>query len=319
MALYKEKRTKFYYKHGKETHIIICFDSRTQIYKGYLSYNHGMEIYKTNNEESRIYKICQKYLSNIFNTVLILCVTICCYSCKNSNSNKVTQSLITDSATVNSIHNDYSNAITKTHLKTILSQLVGKMDSDEILSKVNRYFTKEYKNIFLKTYKNSKIENYASPKIWWQYSDSDPMKFNIKELNMISDNKAKANIQLSSDLYIGNFDIILENEHNIWLIDKITQLSIENISGSVNIANNYAWLQGHWIYKQGNYEGHLIIQGDQIAQYSNTNPQPIVNFFRIEENELRARIADGVDFVVKIDTANHRIDYGEGNWMYKIE
>ena len=68
MALYKEKRTKFYYKHGKETHIIICFDSRTQIYKGNLSYNHGMEIYKTNNEESRIYKnVCQKYFRGINN------------------------------------------------------------------------------------------------------------------------------------------------------------------------------------------------------------------------------------------------------------
>jgi hypothetical protein len=27
---------------------------------------------------------------------------------------------------------------------------------------------------------------------------------------------------------------------------------------------------------------------------------------------------DGTDFVVKLDTHNHRIDYGDGNWMHKI-
>ena len=81
---------------------------------------------------------------------------------------------------------------------------------------------------------------------------------------------------------------------------------------------NLDWLQGHWVYEQGNYKGHFIIQGNTITQYSSMNPEHYSSTYRIEGNMLKSRIANGVDLTVKIDFARHTIDYGEGNWMHKI-
>ena len=87
-----------------------------------------------------------------------------------------------------------------------------------------------------------------------------------------------------------------------------------------NEERNLDWLQGHWVYRQANYEAHLIIHELTITQYSSLNPTPTAYTYRVDDNEIMARpIAnDGTDFVVKLDTHNHRIDYGDGNWMHKI-
>lgn len=82
--------------------------------------------------------------------------------------------------------------------------------------------------------------------------------------------------------------------------------------------NNLDWLQGHWVYEQGNYKGHFIIQGNTITQYSSMNPEHVEKSFRVEGNEIRARLIDGMDLTAKIDFANQRIDYGDGQWMHKI-
>ena len=80
---------------------------------------------------------------------------------------------------------------------------------------------------------------------------------------------------------------------------------------------DYDWLQGHWVYEQGNYKGHIIIQGNSITQYSSMNPERYEGNYRIEGNEIRAKLIDGMDLTVKIDFANKRLDYGDGNWMHK--
>ena len=83
--------------------------------------------------------------------------------------------------------------------------------------------------------------------------------------------------------------------------------------------NDTDWLQGHWVYEQGNYKGHFIIQGDKIIQFSSMNPERQESTFRIEDGAIRSRLIDGMDLVVPIDFANHTIDYGDGNWMHKVE
>lgn len=83
-------------------------------------------------------------------------------------------------------------------------------------------------------------------------------------------------------------------------------------------SGNNDWLQGHWVYEQGSYKGHFIIQGDKIIQYSSSNPERQESTFRIEDGAIRSRLIDGMDLVVPIDFVNHRIDYGDGNWMHKI-
>ena len=93
---------------------------------------------------------------------------------------------------------------------------------------------------------------------------------------------------------------------------------IDENNGTTN-TKDLSWLQGHWVYEQGNYKGHFIIQGDKITQYSSMNPERETSTFRIEGDEILSRIANGVNLTVKIDFANHTIDYGDGNWMHKVE
>ena len=88
-------------------------------------------------------------------------------------------------------------------------------------------------------------------------------------------------------------------------------------SYSYSEEKDYDWLQGHWVYEQGNYKGHFIIQGNSITQYSSMNPERYEATYRIDGDELRAKLIDGMDLTVKIDFANKRLDYGDGNWMHK--
>lgn len=81
---------------------------------------------------------------------------------------------------------------------------------------------------------------------------------------------------------------------------------------------NTDWLQGHWVYEQGNYKGHFIIRDNTLTQYSSMNPERFNGTFRIEGDEIRAKLIDGMDLVAKIDYTNQRIDYGDGQWMHKI-
>ena len=105
--------------------------------------------------------------------------------------------------------------------------------------------------------------------------------------------------------------------YNIYFTDD-NYHSYETTNSDVD-SQNLDWLQGHWVYEQGSYKGHFIIQGDKITQYSSMNPERETSTFRIEGDELLSRIANGLDLTVKIDFANHTIDYGDGCWMHKVE
>ena len=109
-------------------------------------------------------------------------------------------------------------------------------------------------------------------------------------------------------------------EDGSYKIDSIekgeTEYEGELITESSNTDTD--WLQGHWVYEQGSYKGHFIIQGDKIIQYSSMNPEHDEATFKVEGDEIRARLIDGMDLVVKIDFANQSIDYGDGCWMHKV-
>ena len=97
--------------------------------------------------------------------------------------------------------------------------------------------------------------------------------------------------------------------------DKVHTIVDDNSNSN---SSNLDWLQGHWVYEQGSYKGHFIIQGDKIIQYSSMNPEHYDATFRIEDGEIRARLVDGMDLAVPIDYVNQRIDYGDGCWMHKV-
>ena len=106
------------------------------------------------------------------------------------------------------------------------------------------------------------------------------------------------------------------------MVEKIFTISVENaqeLETTDDYEENLDWLQGHWVYDQGSYKGHFIIQGDKITQYSSMNPERETSTFKVEGDEIVSRIGNGVNLTVKIDFANHTIDYGDGCWMHKVE
>ena len=117
----------------------------------------------------------------------------------------------------------------------------------------------------------------------------------------------------SDGKYCYYMDCIGSGEYRIPIRKKVDEDYV------VSENNDLDWLQGHWVYEQGNYKGHFIIQGDKITQYSSMNPERETSTFRIEGDEILSRIANGVNLTVKIDFANHTIDYGDGCWMHKVE
>ena len=110
----------------------------------------------------------------------------------------------------------------------------------------------------------------------------------------------------------GNDEFVAESDE--------TQYTDESDDSEDPSDPRYAWLQGHWVCEKDGLKGHLIINGNKIIQYSNLNPEPDEKTFRITGDEIRASLIEGMDLVIKIDFANHRIDYsnGDGLWMHKI-
>ena len=95
----------------------------------------------------------------------------------------------------------------------------------------------------------------------------------------------------------------------------------EVTSTKTNSGGNMDWLQGHWVYRQGSYEAHLVIKENTVRQYSSLNPESTYYTFRVDGNTMYIKPIknDGTDFFVTLDYQNHRIDYGDRNWMRKIE
>ena len=289
--------------------------------------NCGKSLNESRNGESITYEEehpksgFKKYLPYILGAFLVLAI-IGFFSSKDSKGGGDAQTVAVDTMTVDSVETADETPITKEKLESILSQLVGEIDSDLALKKVNKLFTEKFKDDFNELYEAADKNGMERPRIWWSYSDSDPTNFSVDKIEQLSTNKAKATVKLSSDVYDGHFEVTLNNEAGEWLIEKIFTISIENaqeLETTDDYEENLDWLQGHWVYEQGNYKGHFIIQGDTFIQYSSMNPGRDEGTYSIDGDVIRVRFSANDQIVVKIDYANQTIDYGDGNWMHKVE
>jgi hypothetical protein len=212
---------------------------------------------------------------------------------------------------------------TEVNLQVILNKMIGNGSGEADEQIVNRYCTERFKISYKEACKKAEDESCESPRLWWQYSDSDPEKYEIEGLEMVSDTEAKAKVKVISELYVGDFEVILKYENDAWLVDEIIDKGTDNNSefaaNTESESPNYDWLQGHWVYEQGNYKGHYIISGNTIVQFSSMNPEHESRSFYIDGDMIRASIIDGMELVVQIDFENQRIDYGDGRWMHKID
>ena len=102
-----------------------------------------------------------------------------------------------------------------------------------------------------------------------------------------------------------------------------TTFGIEPDGNNKDITNNskpnYDWLQGHWVYDAPNGRIHVVIEGNHIIQYRNSRSESRNPMFTIENDVISAMFYDGMMTTYKVDSNNHRIDLGDGNWMRKIE
>lgn len=127
--------------------------------------------------------------------------------------------------------------IAKEKLEDILKEFVGIADGNVILSKVNKFCTEEFKTGFKQACDQADKEGCERPRLWWSYSDDDPEKYEIKEIVMTSDNVAKAEVKLLSEMYIGRFNVVVKKEGDTWLIDKIDE--VETLDNpNFNISDN---------------------------------------------------------------------------------
>ena len=78
--------------------------------------------------------------------------------------------------------------ITESDLQVILNNMIG----DESGDAVDKYCTELFKTKYKDACIMAEDEGYEPPRLWWQYSDSDPEKCEIEGLEMVSDTEAKA-------------------------------------------------------------------------------------------------------------------------------
>lgn len=225
---------------------------------------------------------------------------------------------------------DYTESDIEASIKVMYDEVFG---SDESLDMEAKYTSSEYKALDAKAAKVAD-DLYIDSNHWIQGQDCDSPSMSVVSVKKESDNKAVAHVnikQFKNYNHVTPVKLILLFENGRWVVDDF--ITIEDggeeyseksyLKDFIKEAQSkpkedYSWLQGHWVYEQGNYKGHFIIQGNTITQYSSMNPKHYDAIFRIEGNELRAKLIDGMDLVVKIDFTNHTIDYGDGNWMHKI-
>ena len=197
----------------------------------------------------------------------------------------------------------------------------------------------EWYNIVLKDGEMSDaiLDKYLSPeakkKIWtedydgcYQYwafrtaaQDYNISVGDISKIEEISDNgDGWYEVKYIDMGFNGKTLVKIENNQIVDLVKDASWDSWDSQSGTeeekTEIKNDLDWLQGHWVYEQGNYKGHFVIQGNTLSMYSTMNPDPLTYTYRVDGNELFAG-----EMTVKLDLANKRIDYGENSWMYKVE
>lgn len=282
----------------------------------------------------------KKYLPYIIGAVVVLAI-IGYFSSNdsnyssNSNDKEVqTTDSITEDVETKTLESgaDYTEEDIKNTLEAMYKQILYAADTVNYDSK---YTSAEYQSILNKAYAVAVDEVVLDADHWIQGQDCDKPSMSVVSVKKESDTKAIAEVKIKlfqGDDYQSRVRLVLLFENGKWVVDDFISFGdggkehsekaylkkyIEDCQSKPK--EDYSWLQGHWVYEQGSFNGHFIIQGDKLIQYSNMNSGRDEATFTIDGDVLRARFSANDDIVVKIDFANQRIDYGDGNWMHKVE
>jgi hypothetical protein len=123
-----------------------------------------------------------------------------------------------------------------------------------------------------------------------------------------------------------NYSVLLTvvKEDGVYKIDKIEQKESSYFPQEQDEAENYDWLQGHWVYDvdvstNKSYRIHVVIEGNRIIQYKNSRSESTNPTFTIEDGAIHAQYYTDMETTYKIDPIKQSIDLGDGwRWMYKL-
>lgn len=209
----------------------------------------------------------KKYLPYIIGAVLLLAI-IGYFSSKDSGVNNEDSTAI-DSIAADSVVTNEVTPISKEKLESILTQLIGDMDADLVLKKANKLFTEEFKTYYNRACEKADREHQERPRLWWQFSDSDPETFTVDKMEMTDNSKAKAIVKLSSELYEGRFEVLLNSERGDWLIDRITELGVENVQTyEANEDVEYGSVDSEYSKYIGKWSNYIVSQGQRVKIYT---------------------------------------------------
>ena len=228
---------------------------------------------------------------------------------------------------------DYTEKDIKNSLESMYKEIFDTNANEDYDIK---YTSTDYQSLLNKAYKVADDEVIIDADHWIQGQDCDKPSMSVVSVKKESDTKAIAKINIKQFQGSDNQSLvrlILLFENGKWVVDDFISLGDggEEYSEKLYLKKyiedcqskpreDYSWLQGHWVYRQNNYEAHLIIKDITVTQYSTLNPTPEVFTYRVDGNQMYVKPIknDGTDFVATLDIENHRIDYGNGNWMHKL-
>ena len=122
-----------------------------------------------------------------------------------------------ESESIAVVDNDMDSKSLKSELEKALKVVVKDYDKS--------YFTDGFNDFYKRGCEKAEKENIESPRVWWQYSDSDPEDFKIKSVTKTTENEGNAIVTIIGELYQVDFNVQLKNIGGRWLIDEISEIN----------------------------------------------------------------------------------------------
>ena len=276
----------------------------------------------------------KKYLPYILGAFVVLAIIGYFNSNDSSNDGSNANAVAVDSTSTGV----EASVSTKEAITKRLEEIFDDVAKGNITSHDEKLFSSDFNRIYNEVAEiDDRFAQEGNLGFWdsgfWDMSqDEVKLSAKIEDVYDVKDKEAIAKIAFKFAYFDGsshtsNEDIKVVFENGKWVLDDLHDYK-KQMKAFVEENKDFQpstthkdldWLEGHWVYEQGNYKGHFIIWDGLIKVYSSMNPEPEIYGYRIEGSELKANMTDGVNLNVPIDFDNHRIDYGDGKWMHKVD
>ena len=312
--------------------------------------NCGKEINVTSNEQSDFNEDSQspeisqensakkKLFVALFFIALII-LGMGWWSWKSSQEDSINGDSNANTEVVNSSSKDVT--VTKEVIIKRLEEIFDNVVKGKAQDCDERYFSSDFRRIYKKVEDLDNRINQGEVGFWdsgfWDMSqDCNGMRIVVNDVYDVKDNEAIAKVTFTikyddtSKNHNEEIKVILEDGK--WVLDDVHGYKkrmkdyYEDNKDSQPSTNqsDLDWLQGHWVYDilngGGYHQGriHVEINGDRIIQYRKSRSESKNPTYTIEDDKIKAFFYNDMQTEYPLDRVNHRIDLGDGHWMYKL-